>query len=397
MAPDINTDKFLFQHENRNFHESPEDFYPPVTSIRRSFYGHIGLDTYVKKIDDEAYDEIAENVVAQTPVLAYGDAWVGMAAHASDMSQLDRQMFEDGFDGSGGIQRPSINVPRESVNLQHYANRIGCSLDQAEDLADFWQIIDPSKRLWPTFLQWTKARSVEGALAYFEHLATELTSDEVNVNESEWNLIDDLPEKITVDNLGSVWNLVTGGKPDNDDEPVTSTIGMPPPFSQIVDEVFEKYSWDGINWDRGFPAPPLLRYVNINNDIGDENSWIDLQPKWYRTLLSNIKNVCDITQLKRIGRAYNGHRFGSFDQGMVFWVHYRIQKKKLEADTAKKAEPVFNAMLTYIRNADHKKVKFIGYRLFEAQKGRYPMKTCLADSQWSTLWSEYNQLKKKMV
>ena len=103
-----------------------------------------------------------------------------MARHVSDMSNLDRIIFEDCDLSAGKVVAPHMNLKPYPHWLcpEYIARKIGCGLKEAAELLDCWVILDPTHEMIETFISWVKARSVEKALAYFEKLAMALAEVE---------------------------------------------------------------------------------------------------------------------------------------------------------------------------------------------------------------------------
>lgn len=101
-------------------------------------------------------DGIYVNKFAQPNL--YGECWDGMATHASEMSGLDRQMFEDCNQAQGSLQRPGLNVPTIGKrNMpERLAKRLDCSLERAEDIICYWRILDEKGGSWPVFERWLR-------------------------------------------------------------------------------------------------------------------------------------------------------------------------------------------------------------------------------------------------
>ncbi|HOQ43228.1 MAG TPA: hypothetical protein PK178_13795, partial [Smithellaceae bacterium] len=80
----------------------------------------------------------------------YGEAYLGMAFHVRDMSQLDRMIFEDCAVADGAVVAPHLNVKsRCPVHLRPeiLQRRIGCAFHQAVALADAWSIIEATPKM----------------------------------------------------------------------------------------------------------------------------------------------------------------------------------------------------------------------------------------------------------
>ena len=116
----------------------------------------------------------------ETETIAYGEGWQGMSIHISDMTQLDRIIFEDCTMAYGEVVAPHpitstcpYYLRPETISFQ-----LDCSINEAANLADCWSIIEATPEMVKTFISWVKTRTIEKALIYFEKLATELAQCE---------------------------------------------------------------------------------------------------------------------------------------------------------------------------------------------------------------------------
>ena len=113
----------------------------------------------------------------------FGEAYLGMAFHVRNMSQLDRIIFEDCTVADGAVVAPHLNVKsRCPVHLRPeiLQKRIGCTFHQAVSLADAWSIVEATAKMVNEFIVGIKAKGIEESIAYFERLAMELAEVEVS-------------------------------------------------------------------------------------------------------------------------------------------------------------------------------------------------------------------------
>ena len=174
----------------------------------------------------------------------YGEAYDAMARHVSDMSGLDRIIFEDCNLSAGRVVAPHMNMKAYPHWLcpEYIVRKIGCELQEAADLLDCWVMLDPTQEMIETFLSWVKARGVEKALAYFEKLAMALAEVE-NID----------PDDVT-----------------EDPEP-------------------------------GYEAPDPYRYHVVGEyPEDDQKAWLHNQPRWFKNLIAKSFKHIRLFQLDPI-------------------------------------------------------------------------------------------------
>jgi len=284
----------------------------------------------------QARDEAARLNAREVPAAqAFGEGFWGMSEHCSDLSQLDRQIFEQCWDGSGNVQRPGTNVPQISKlqRVEVVARQCSCTLGQAEDLIDFFGIIDDSGRLHPEFIRWVQKRGVDKALPYFEGLAGELVSDEVHVNEKPFSLIRDLrpfgeenpwfaedeieteasdgdvdPESWDdivindIEDLEQAWQRLTKRQLQ-----MLAADPVPAMLEHDVAAVFESYGFhteDGkFVLDRGFGTPDLFRYARINQDDNKaEDAHLKSCTRRFQEVIRQLRSEDSLVRLKKFGQ-----------------------------------------------------------------------------------------------
>ena len=224
------------------------------------------------------------------------EGYIGREAKLDEMSGLDRIIFEDCYNGSNAVQRPSQNVPnigfRRRIDL--LAQRLVCTFDQAEDLIDFWQIIDESQKLWPTFELWIKARTIEAGLEYFEALAGQLVDDEI-VNEKPFSSFEINPDReLWKEELDVLW------------EQFVSKEAEPELTVEALDGFVEKNGWfaenGSIQLESPRGTPEEFRYVTINDDR-PHPSYIRLpQPHPQPDLFWEILDSIDRSGIEHLNR-----------------------------------------------------------------------------------------------
>lgn len=380
----LNTDRNLFQHDNLSFRF--DNTLNVDTLSGSAERGYLDVLPPAGRFTDEQYDIIDREFAEGIPTLSYGESFLGMADHTLDMSQLDRQIFEDCYDGSGKVQRQSLNVPTvpRLRRPDYVAWMVNCSLDQAEDLIHFWNILDETARTWPTFISWiTKSGNLDKALAYFENLAGELVSDDIDVNEASWDMLDDAENPVLdIDTANELWERVTSVRSTVSDEDLAERLG----------DWMERRGWEtpgAWHYDPGFATPPVFAYSVINNDIGDREDWIAKQPKWFRSLMQRLRTTEDPAHLANMAKRVVHDKRMTKTLGFVFWPQYRAQLAKIEV----RARWWVNRLATRVRNAPDSKVRWIGRVLWQMQNGERRTPVVASHRQWAGIWSIYKRRK----
>jgi hypothetical protein len=448
MSTDYRNDcQAIFTHDNRSM--DPIDFLPPVGEFLDCDYqalanqrmdfigGQVSTpQTYREVIDqrmefilsqmcgvdcmvDEDFHEFLYSPVAlpvyesysaypkEENIIDFGEGWIGVGKHTSQMSGLDRMIFEDCHNGSGNIQRQGMNVPQIPImhRTEYIANLCKCSFDQAEDLIDFWKIIDESNKLFPTFISWTQKRGVEPALDYFESMAGALVDDDCHVNDRQmgngkpWSNVeadfdqdsmvsilesgDEFAYKIdSLEALEEVWEQLTLPHESNE------TGFMP----HEIEAIFERYEHGR------FPTPDLLRYARMNHQddpistvpaidpyTGQRtySTFMERQPEWFVKLIAFIKkaNLRQINELRKRGFGHPKLKDATKYQRRMFWSMTKTRQSILNvrkmAYINKLLANLNNAeqhSLTMIRNCKNvKQAKYYWYLIYGALNGEQYM------------------------
>jgi len=389
---DYTNDYELFVHDNRD--TDIIEFLPPVG-----------------KMTDEQYDKISQRYMLKNAVLDFGEGWHGMSKHVLSMTALERIILEDCHNGSGTVQRPGMNIPQlpKLSRIEYIAGQCKCSLDQAEDLIDFWKIIDDSPRssLWPTFIEWTQIKGIEPALEYFETLAGELVDDECFVNDKPiensdpWTTSEDQSDEDQTDE----------DQPDVDDafgalDRIWQSLTVPENkfdfTNDEIDRIFDRYGFtvDGkFIVDRGFSVPDLFRYSKINhqNDPVEIVRAIDpltgqrtyktfwsRQPKRFHDMVDFIDNarLAEINDVRK--KAFEDKSFlewASPYQKQRFWSRSKSRKCRLEflkncyiSRLLRNLTHVEQKSLTMIRNCKSvKQASYYWHLIYSALEGKKDM------------------------
>jgi len=260
----------------------------------------------------------------------YGEAYDAMARHVSDMSGLDRIIFEDCDLSAGKVVAPHMNLKPYPHWLcpEYIARKIGCRLKEAADLLDCWVILDPTHEMIETFISWVKAKGVEKALAYFEKLAMALAE---------------------VENMD----------PDDVTEP-------PEP---------------------AYDSPDLYRYHTVGEYEDDDKVWLELQPGWYQALVKKVQKCKDLDSLAALGKETYQLKL-SRGQAGVFWTEYNIRKSTLESKI--KLGPTARAFIQRITRANGN-LASLGAWLYKAQQGEIKVANPPEKHEWTVIWKTYQQ------
>jgi hypothetical protein len=263
----------------------------------------------------------------------YGEAYDGMARHVSDMSGLERMVFEECDLVSGKVAAPHMNLKAYPHWLcpEYIARKTGCDLRDAVDLLDCWVMLDPTREMVETFISWLKVKGVKKALAYFESLAVALAEVE-NLD----------PEEVT-----------------EPEEPE-------------------------------YAAPDLYRYHPVGeNEEEEEETWMELQPRWYQALIEKVRKCRDLDDLGTIGREVF-HKDLTRSQAGVFWTEYNLRKAGLERTI--KLGPVARSIIQRIAKANGN-LASLGPWLYKVQQGRIRVSNPPQKHEWTVIWRTYHERK----
>ena len=263
----------------------------------------------------------------------YGEAFDGMAKHVSDMSMLERQIFEDCDLVDGKVCAPHQNhTPFPFwMSTDYIAKKCNCTFREARDLLDCWMMLDPTHEMVETFIRWTKVRGVDKALSYFQKLALALAE---------------------VENI--------------DPEDVTE------------------------NPEPEYHAPDEYAYHVIGEYPEDEEpEWLDAQPVWFKNLIAKVKAIKDLETLSELGKAAYQMDMTK-DQSGVFWTEYNIQKSKLESEIQRNLSTTARVFIQKIRKANGN-LKSLGVYLYKIQHGDIKVQNPPTQYEWKIIWNEYRK------
>ena len=284
----------------------------------------------------------------------FGEAYLGMAFHVRNMSQLDRIIFEDCTVADGAVVAPHLNVKsRCPVHLRPeiLQKRIGCTFHQAVSLADAWSIVEATAKMVNEFIIGIKAKGIEESIAYFERLAMELAEVEVSW---EHEVGESLPDDGGDDDYGGI------NDGDGDDA--------------YREEIPDLYAYHAIGYDELAEAMEL--------------TWEERQSRSYRSLLTKVRGMNDLDVLRDLGKKV--YALGlSRDQAGVFWYEYRKTERQIMTEIGKSLSVSARQLLHQARNANGN-LAALGVRLFKIQRGVIKMADSPRKHEWIIIWAAYH-------
>ncbi len=285
----------------------------------------------------------------------FGEAYLGMAFHVRDMSQLDRIIFEDCAVADGAVVAPHLNVKsRCPVHLRPeiLQKRIGCTFHQAVSLADAWSIIEATAKMVNEFIVGIKAKGIEAGVAYFEGLAMELAEVEVSWDHDAGELLND----------------------DGDDDPDEYFDLSGDNDEAYQEEIPDLYAYHAIGYDELAEAMEL--------------TWEERQSRSYRSLLTKVRGMNDLDALRDLGKKV--YALGlSRDQAGVFWYEYRKTEQKIMAEIGKSLSVSARRLLHQVWNANGN-LAALGARLFKIQRGVIKMDDSPRKHEWIIILAAYH-------
>ncbi|MBI9082725.1 MAG: hypothetical protein JEZ11_03950 [Desulfobacterales bacterium] len=418
-----------------------------------------------KLVQDRTYQSTCDYIESVSTPMSFGDAWDGMGEHAANMSGLNRMILEDCHDGSGRVQRQGMNVPNlgKARKVEVLARDLGCTLDQAEDLMDFWTIIDDSGHTWGKLKSWTVKGGIDKALTYFEGLAGALVDDMPNFkgnidtkgnptrhaarletvepyyatidgltsahaplgnNAQAWEEVEDpkTGEEIVLTDLADLadvnraWDAMTAslvpvhsagidpdlfqGFLDRYTYQITHRVQVGVDLEQNeyggIDEtpVFE--DWPAIIMDKGFSAPPVFRYSQINYQdaksvsppFRGENNQLNHtpyrermpEPAEFDATMATIETA-KLAELNALAKSVGGDKalpWMDRIQRSAFWNRLKTRQNMLNlaknqyvAGLMGNLSKVEKRALSEMRNAKStKQAKFYWYQIYAALEGK---------------------------
>ena len=285
----------------------------------------------------------------------YGEAYLGMAYHVRDMSQLERMIFEDCAVADGAVVAPHLNVKsRCPVHLRPeiIRKRIGCSFHQAVSLADAWSIIEATAKMVDAFIVEIKAKGIKESIAYFEHLAMELAEVEDSWKHEPDGLLHDDGCDDADDASGLSWD----------------------PDDAYREEIPDLYAYHVIGYDELAEAMEL--------------TWEERQPRSYKALLRKVRECDNLDALRGLGKRVYALNIAR-DQAGVFWYEYRKAERRIMAEIGKSLSASARRLLAQIRNANGN-LGTLGTRLYKIQQGMVKTADPPRKHEWIVIWAAYH-------
>jgi hypothetical protein len=158
-----------------------------------------------------------------------------------------------------------------------------------------------------------------------------------------------------------------------------------------------------------YAAPDLYRYHPVGeNEEEEEETWMELQPRWYQALIEKVRKCRDLDDLGTIGREVfhkdpvksckaGVRSSGPFhwvnltrSQAGVFWTEYNLRKAGLERTI--KLGPVARSIIQRIAKANGN-LASLGPWLYKVQQGRIRVSNPPQKHEWTVIWRTYHERK----
>ena len=313
----------------------------------------------------------------------YGEAFIGMAAHASNMTQLDRMISEDCFGGgiNQAVLAPHINVKsacRYHLRPEVLQRKIQSTFAQAVTLCDCWSIIEATPKMVATFILWINAKGIHAAVTYFESLAMQLA--EIEGLEEDCESLDENPED------SDAPAAEFGYHPIGCEISTTAACPDCGCINNTADE-FETDDTAEIFCDACDNIFTVHKFIPVA-------SWESVQPKWYRNLLRVVRIPKDLDDLKATGKRVFDNKNLNHGQAGVFWYEYHKTEAKLMDAIGRYLSVTARNLLKSIATSDH--VSSLGCLLFKIQDGTTQLNNPPSKYEWTIIWAAYKDRKKDL-
>jgi hypothetical protein len=247
---------------------------------------------------------------------AWGEGFEGMACHVSDMTNLDRMIFEDGVASVDGsvVMAPYLefNAGPRYLQPEYLVRVVGCTFQEAVDFQAAFEVIGNSRELVEFYVSRIKEQGVEASLQYFGSLAADLAQAETM------------------------------------------------PDTEACPEFFESDA----------AVDPFV-YHSIG--VREALDWFDRAPKWFRKILEVMDACQTLAELSEFGRSWFAHEHLKGSLAGVFWTRYNIRKARLTPPVSPKAEQIIQQIGRCKRPVE---IARIGKSLYQEQKAsRIPPST----------------------
>ena len=267
---------------------------------------------------------------------AYGESYVAMADHVSEMSGLDRIIFEDCIITGATVMAPHIN---EQKTLRHFfapyimSQIPTATIREALDFIAFFKSLEATPEMVEQFLSWINAKGIAPALKYFGSLCADLASlgtpdtDALETNpapyfeDTELEIYEAPNENDAVASEYSYHVLGEVEAPDffeSLDEKTTATLSTiqnatPESIPSIGKALFNttstdkktaSYIWNAYNQKKAsFIKPPAQETVSIITNL-QALSFMELKQAGQNLYLSQQNSQLDKTQWSHIWATY---------------------------------------------------------------------------------------------
>lgn len=225
------------------------------------------------------------------PFEDWGEGFIAMMNHVSDMTGLDRQLFEDSVLSGSSVLISHVNgyEPSFAFRPEILQRRLKCTFEQADELIAYWVIMEATRDMIETFIKWAKVSSPENAIVYFRVMALELL-------DAEWVDPDDIMEGQS--RLASLGN----------------------------DGEVNEYDFE---YEAGYSPTRHYGFHPLGNVNGKD--WLTRQSFQFRSLLESIRSVKTLSALGWLGGKAYASRFSN-TQASVFWSWYKAKKVNLKGE-----------------------------------------------------------------
>jgi hypothetical protein len=258
----------------------------------------------------DAYDNtwISREEYLTADPAAYGEAWEGMANHVSEMTGLDRMLFEDCVASADGsvVMAPYLTFSSEPRHQQpeYLVRAVHCTYQEAVDFQAAFSVIGNGRELVQFYISQIEEQGIPTTLQYFGSLAANLAQVEA------------MPE------------------------------------IEACPESFESEA----------PADPFVYHTIGVRNLPD---YFDRVPEWFRKALSTMDACTTLAELSSFGKSWFAREHLKGSLAGVFWTRYNIRKAQLTPIVSPKAESIIQTISRCKRPVE---IARIGKQLYIEQK-----------------------------
>jgi hypothetical protein len=310
----------------------------------------------------------------------YGEGFLAMADHVSDMTDSDRMVFEQcAVIGNRVLRINGQKLGGKWDDPSWIARRLKITFQQARNLIDCWDIIelkgkDRGKSFSKLYQQMKNGKVLLG-IGYIESLAKELAfAEAVDPNDALENDPAQYDERRV---------SMTYRRKKSQTAEAIEDIFNPAEFEEQLDGVI-----DATRPSAGIDvkAAQDLEFAPLGEqDIPD---WLSKQPKQFQMLMAKLEAISDIGILKSWAKQVYGKFSFTFEQGDVFWKQYDRRKRKLAVIQTEAA-----ALIVKKIKESTEPTATIGRKLYEIQKGIRTLKHMPLPNEWEAIWNAYRARK----